>query len=165
MNQLQIGKISEVNNKKALAKVVVDSRVTDWLPVLSQATKFKQHFSPLSVDDQVLVLNPHGNNENGFVLSGIYSKKIKTPSQITDKCEAIIYADGTKIIYDSDAKKITIDTPHVIEVKAKKLIIKCDVKIEGNLEVTKSIKDKKGDLTEHVHEVSGHKLAKPRVGA
>jgi phage baseplate assembly protein V len=167
---LQVGLITEIDNKKALAKVTADGRVSDWLPVLSMASKKKQSYAPLAVDDQVLVLNPHGNNENGFVLFGVYSKKIKTPEGVDDDTEVTIYEDGTKIIYNQKDKKLEIETKSKIEIKvdndvnleAKKVTIKADVKIDGNLEVTKVIKDKKGDLTNHKHSVTEHKLAEPR---
>ncbi len=174
---IQVGLITEPNNKKALAKVAVDGRVTDWLPVISMSGKFKRVYSPASVDDQVLVINPHGNNENGFILRGVFSKNLKTPEKAGDDCEVTEYEDGTIITYDKEAKELNVETKSkiiikvdndvIIEckkatIKADKITLDGDTKIIGNLEVTKSIKDKKGDLTGHKHKVTGHNLAEPR---
>jgi phage baseplate assembly protein V len=136
---MQIGTITEVNNKKALAKVLVDERVSDWLPVLSIASAFKKHFIPIKIDDQVMVLNPYGNNENGFILRGIFYSEQNVPTGAGDNSEVIEYADGTLLKFDIENKIISINTPSEItivcenaKVEAKNVDVKADtVKIDS----------------------------------
>jgi len=116
MENMQIATITEVDNKKALAKVVADGRPSDWLPVLSIASAFKRHFIPVKVKDQVLVLNPHGNNSNGFILRGIFFSDTDVPSGAGDNSEVIEYSDGTLLKFDIDKKLISIDTPNSLNL-------------------------------------------------
>ena len=116
MENMQVGTITEVDNKKALAKVMVDDRVSDWLPVLSIASAFKKHFIPTKVNDQVMVLNPHGNNSNGFILRGIFYSDTNVPAGAGDNSEVIEYFDGTLLKFDIEKKLISIDTPNSLNL-------------------------------------------------
>jgi phage baseplate assembly protein V len=130
---VQLGTISQTFNDKALAKVKVDGRVTNPLKIISQATKFKRHYSPLSVNDQVLVVNPFGANNDGFILIGLFFDNLPVPEGLDDDTEITIYSDGTTIKHNSKTNKITIDTKLDIEVTcnnltatSKKATIKAD---------------------------------------
>jgi len=112
MSSMQLGTITEVNNKKALARVQVDNRVTDWLQIVSMSSKFKKHFTPIKINDQVMVLNPFGSNENGFILRGVFSKDVDVPAAADDNTEVIEYSDGTLLKFDIENKVISINTPN-----------------------------------------------------
>jgi len=110
MSSMQLGTITEVNNQKALARVKVDNHVTGWYPIISMSSKFKKHFTPIKINDQVMVLNPFGSNEDGFILRGIFSKDVDVPVGIGDNIEVIEYSDGTLLKFDIENKVISIDT-------------------------------------------------------
>ena len=107
-NLIQIGTISEVKSDKALARVTLLGRVTDFLPVLSQSNAFKKHYIPARVGEQVVVLAPFGEASGGVILRGVFNKQISEPSANTSK-EVQEYEDGTKISYDSSAKLLSIE--------------------------------------------------------
>jgi phage baseplate assembly protein V len=122
---IQIGTITEVDNKKALARVEVDGRVTDWLPIISMSSKFKRHFTPIRIKDQVMVLNPFGSNENGFILRGVFFKDVDVPIGAEDDIEIIEYEDGTILKFDIKNKLVSIDTPNSFKLN-----------VGGNIDIT-----------------------------
>lgn len=169
-NNIQIGTISEIDNKKGLAIVVTDGRSTDWLPIIyPNATKNKKSSISLSVGDQILLLNPFGENKDGFVLGGLYYEGMLIPSGANDDTEVIEYSDGTVVSFDLKGGLLKVDSPSNITIicqnaklTADSIHITGDTTIDGDLKVTGTIDDKKGTLTNHKHSVKDHSEAVPR---
>lgn len=136
-----VGTVVEVQSTKALVKVDVCGRVSDWMPVLMMANAFKRHFIPLRVGEQVAVL---GGLDNGFVLRGMYHATCGEPAGSGAACEVIVYESGASIIVDTDANTATLSGfAHVTVIG--------DATIDGNLLVTGTITDSVGLLTDHDH--------------
>ena len=123
-NIVQIGTICEIKPDKALAKVNILNRVTNFMPVLSFANTFKRHFTPIAVGEQVLVFCIGGQADNGIIIRGMFYKddngKHKEPDGSNENVEVIEYKDGTTIQYEEN--KITIDARGDIEITAGKNI-------------------------------------------
>jgi len=163
-NNLQIGTIKEVDNTKAMAIVYCDGRPSDWLPIrVTHATKNRKSYTALSKGDQVLIINPHGENRQGYVLVGLYYEGFEPPKGIRDDVEIDEYSDGTVITFDLKEKTyiadfksdVTVISPSIkldsdVTITGK-LTVEKDVYIKDALVVDKTITDEKGDLTNHTH--------------
>ena len=171
--------------KKLEVKVSVDERVTDWLPVKTQASSFLVVHTPVRINDQVIVFNPFGNNENGFVDRNLTYKDIPLPDEANENTYIGVFEDGTTFIHNVESKEISLDTPCSITVTTAKDInittsknmtftaSKIDlvapaITLDGEVETTKSLKvakeidDMLGTLTNHKHDVADHAVAVPR---
>ena len=164
--------------KKLEVKVSVDERVTDWLPVKTQASSFLVVHTPVRINDQVIVFNPFGNNENGFVDRNLTYKDIPLPDEANENTYIGVFEDGTTFIHNVESKEISLDTPCSITVTTQKDInittsknitfTASKITLDGEVETTKSLKvaneidDKLGTVTNHQHSVKDHAVAVPR---
>ena len=118
------------SGKKLEVKVSVDDRVTNWLLVKTQASSFLTVHTPVRIGDQVAVLNPYGNNEDGFVVLGLIQEDIPLPSEADENTLVALFEDGTKYKHDAGAKEISIDTPCSMNVSTKKdVTLTCDANV------------------------------------
>ncbi|RXJ86948.1 phage baseplate assembly protein V [Arcobacter sp. CECT 8985] len=119
-NLVNFGTISETKSAdgKALARVKIADRETDFLPINSFSNSFKKHFIPARVGEQVVVISPFGEANGGFILRSIFNKSSKEPSGSNDHTEVIEYEDGTRFSYDTQAKVLTVDCVGDINIKA-----------------------------------------------
>ena len=116
--------------KKLEVKVSVDERVTDWLPVKTQASSFLVVHTPVRINDQVIVFNPFGNNENGFVDRNLTYKDIPLPDEADENKYIQKFEDGTTYIHDVETKEISLNTPCSVTINiAKDVIVKSDKNI------------------------------------
>ncbi len=143
-NIVQIGTVVETkaSEGKALARVSVGGRVTDFLPVLMINSDFVKVWVPVKVKEQVTLLCPFGNADFGVILPAIYHKASQEPSGANES-NVIVEIGGVRIETDGQGAKISapvsvdLDTPVV--------------NMSGDLAVSGSITDARGDLTGHVH--------------
>ncbi len=149
-NLISIGTISETKSAegKALARVKILDRVTDFYPVVSFSNTFKRHFIPIRVNEQVLVFSPFGDASSGFIIRGIFNRGRKEHSLSNDHTEVIDYEDGTVISYDTESKELKINAVGKVTVICKSANVKADdVKVEANtLDITATTSNK-GDVT------------------
>lgn len=130
-NIIQVGTICEIDSQnRALARVKLLDRVSDFLPVLMFANTFKTHFVPMRVNEQVLVVCPFGNADAGFILRGIFNKGQKEPEGHSDDTEVIKFSDGTKFSYDTQNKKLTGHFAGDLEIN---IIGSATINAEGNI--------------------------------
>jgi phage baseplate assembly protein gpV len=108
------------------AKVLVDGRLTNWLPVKTQSSSFLKEHIPVSSGDQVIVFNPFGNNEDGFIDRNISYEKLVLPKDIDENIYYQEFRDGTKYTHDILKKTITLDTSLNINITTSK-----DVKLKA----------------------------------
>lgn len=156
-NLARFGTVTETKsaNGKALARVKIGERVSDFLPVKSFSNSFKKHWIPIRPEEQVLVISPFGDANSGLVLRSIFNKNAKEPVGANDHTEIIEYEDGTKISYDTQAKELTINAAGTVNIICKNANITASqgVTITGPLHVTQDIStdggvtDSRGDLT------------------
>jgi phage baseplate assembly protein V len=131
-NIAAVGTISEVVEAKALVRVTLLDRVTDFLPVLMFANSFKKHFVPLRVGEQVIVVSPYGEASSGFVIRGIFNRGCREPELANDTTEVIEFEDGTVVMYDTKAKHLFMNAVGDITIKAAG-----NIKLEagGNIDI------------------------------
>jgi phage baseplate assembly protein V len=202
-NIIQIGTIVEVDKSKALARVNVLGRVTDFLPVKMIGNSFIKVFIPMRVGEQVMVVCPYGNANSGFIVPSVFNTNCKEPNGSSPDKAIIEFAGGVKIVSDGENINITAPasvnvncesanvTAESVNVKANTTTITSettnngDVVINGNLavngnlamngsggsgtaeitgdlRVSGTIYDSKGDLTNHTHSTSDGATAEAR---
>lgn len=120
-NLVNFGTISETKSAdgKALARVKVQTRETDFLPIASFSNSFKTHFIPARVGEQVVVISPFGEANGGFILRSIFNKSAAEPGGSNDHTEVIEYEDGTRFSYDTKAKELKINASDKITIVCK----------------------------------------------
>ena len=125
---LEFGTIVETKsqNGKALAKVNILGRVTDWLPILSSANSFKRSFTPARINEQVAVL------DDLLILGSIFNKACREPAGDNSK-EITEFEDGTIISYDSKNSVLLISAVKDISIKAGANI---NIEAIGNIKLT-----------------------------
>lgn len=147
-NFVDVGSIVGVDissPRRALVRVKLGDRVTNWLPYRSIANKFIKIWIPPCIDEQVTVLLPFAEASGGIAYGSIFNKGCKEPEGANDHNFIVEFEDGTRIVYDTSTHDLSISTQHEINFTATA------VNIEGNLNVSGTITDEKGSLTTHNH--------------
>jgi phage baseplate assembly protein gpV len=127
---IQYGLITEFryitlgSGKKLEVKVSVDDRVTNWLPVKTQASSFLVVHTPVRINDQVIVFNPFGNNEDGFVDRNLTYKSLSLPNEANEDTYISVFEDGTIFTHNTKTKKIDLTTPCDLTLDVNNLTIK-----------------------------------------
>lgn len=118
-NIAKIGTIVAVDvQNRALAKVSIAGRISDFLPVLHFANSFKRSVSPIRVNEQVMVIAPHAEANGGFIIRGVFNTSCREPEGWSDTKEVVEYEDGTRFSYDSSAKKLEVNCVGDISIVA-----------------------------------------------
>jgi len=165
---IQHGRVSAIryvalgSGKAVEVKVETDDRVTNWLPYKTIAGFFGVLHIPPRVKDQVMVLNPFGDNEDGFVVPNFTYVDVPLPTDSNSDTMLWKVFDGTIYKHDTKAKSIKVDTPCTFTLKAPKITFDGEVETTKNVKVAKKIFDEKGNLTDHEHSVENHSKAVPR---
>lgn len=143
-NLILIGKVVEVNAQGAipLAKVQVGDLKTAWLPMLVQRAGADQSGWLLEADEQVLVLSPSGEIDQGVVLGSLNQNNTPSPAK-RSSIHQHNYSDGAVISYDRDAHALNADLPEGATVT---LTAKGGLTFTGDLTLTGSM-DMTGDLS------------------
>lgn len=127
-NIVRFGTVTETKsaNGKALARVQIGERVSDFLPVMSFSNTFRRHYIPVRPKEQVLVVSPFGEANGGLIFRGIFNKNSKEPDGANDTTEIIEYEDGTRLSYDTTAKELKIDAVDKITIICKAAKVTAD---------------------------------------
>ncbi|WP_300827090.1 phage baseplate assembly protein V [Helicobacter sp. UBA3407] len=120
-NLIAVGTICETKSEesKALARVNLCGRVSDFLPILSFANSYKRHFIPARIGEQVLVLSPYGETNGGIILRGIFNQECKENEGANDTKEILTYEDGVSFSYDSKTSTLKVDSPKQINISCQ----------------------------------------------
>jgi len=147
-NLIQVGTVTETrcSDGKALARVNVLGRVTDFLPVKMIGNDFIRIWIPVRVGEQVMVVCPYGNANSGFIIPSIFNRNLPEPSGATEDKAIVEFAGGVRI--DSDGSNVNIKAPLNVNIvcatatiTAAKTIITStttnngNVTINGNLDI------------------------------
>lgn len=125
---IQAATVIEVHPQHSLVKVSALGKPSGWLPVLQQVNSFKKQFVALRKDEQVVVI------AGLFVLRGIYNTGEKEPEGSGEFVDITEYEDGTRIVYDTQKRKLSIDAVGEVYVNAKTVNVlgnQGDVVIDG----------------------------------
>lgn len=142
-NIVSIGTVSQTKSDdgKALVKVKIIDRETDFLPLVSFSNGFKRHFIPARIGEQVVVFSPFGEASSGFVIRSIFNTAVKEPNGSNNTTEVIEYEDGTKFSYDTASKTLKVECVGLINVVCKNATITADTtKITSEVEIVGSLK-------------------------
>lgn len=141
-NLITVGIVCEIfiSETKHTAKVDINGRVSDELPILSFASKHLKVSTPFEIGQQVVVLFPDGGDW-GVIVGSLYSQKITEPSIFTDGVYGCEFENGTKIYHDINANKTNIITSGEVNIAGK-------VTINGDLHVNGKITDSKGAISD-----------------
>ena len=115
-NLIQVGTVVEIDESRALARVNILGRVTDFLPVKMIGNSFIKVFIPIRVNEQVLVVCPFGNANSGFIVPSIFNVNCKEPSGSNPDTAIIEFAGGVRI--DSDGESVNVTAPVNVNVTA-----------------------------------------------
>ncbi|GEM_PF-3465393 len=141
-NMITIGVICEIfiENNKHTAKVDINGRVSDELPILSLASELFKISTPYEIGQQVIVLSPDGGDW-GVIIGSLYSQKISEPSIFKDGVYGFEFKNGTKIYHDIKMNKTNITTNGIIDIVGK-------VTVNGDFHVNGKITDSKGAISD-----------------
>lgn len=135
-NIIRVGLVKEIDYEKARVRVKVGEFLTDYLPWITHRAGEDKSWSPLSIDEQVIVLSPGGELSLGVVLPAIYRA---IPQECGKTANILEFGDGTKLSYDSGKNHLEIDVVDKITLKVG----------ESSIEMTKNgikLKAKRIDL-------------------
>ena len=152
---LQVGTIcaSKASEGRALVRVDILGRQSDWLPVLMHSNDFVKVWIPPRLGEQVLVISPLGDASSGFVITGIYNIGCKEPEGAG--AESVIVEAG-KCRFEMHKFDIKIKAHSGVTIEAP------TVKMTGDLVVAGDISDSRGDLTGHTHSTTDGATAQAR---
>ena len=142
-NLILLTRICAVDTKQAKVQVQRGAITSDWLPWLTQrAGADKTYWAP-SLGEQVLLLSPQGDFNQGVVLPALYQQHYAAPSQGDDSFD-IHFADGAQFNYNRTTHTLSVNLPDTsaTQITSKTLAISGDVTITGNLKATGDISDK-----------------------
>lgn len=152
---VQVGSVceSKADKGKALVRVDILGRQSDWLPVVMMANDFVKVWIPPKTGMQVLVVSPLGDANGGFVLPSIFNASCKEPAGASET-NVIIEVGACRI--DIEQERVKIKAPQSLSIDTPK------VSLSGDLEVAGNIGDSRGDLTGHAHSTTDGATAVPR---
>lgn len=150
-NLIRPGRIVEVDYPAARARVAIEPLITGWLPFMAPRAGDDRAWHPPEVGEQVIVLSPSGDTEQGFILIGaIFQDAYPAPAD-RPTVDRRTYADGAVIEYDRAAHRLTAQLPAGGEVE---IIAPGGVTINGDLVVTGDVRADGANgvsLLNHVH--------------
>ncbi len=106
-NLIGLGTIAEADPSSARVRVNINGRVTAWLPIPAEIGRNFRRWRPLRVGTQVLVACPSGDPANAIIVQILYSDALPPPAT-SESVDLILWNDGTRVEYDSAAKRVTV---------------------------------------------------------
>lgn len=162
-NLVRKGTIVEHKSKdgKALARVDIHGRKTDWLPVQTWAANaFVKIYIPVTIGEQVEVHSEFGNADSGTIHRSFYSDKYKEPSTANENTMIIEFKDGAHFTYDTQAGLLSLKATKEVKIIAPAIGLICDsfhctgdadidgaLNVDEDLHVGGGIEDGRGDLS------------------
>jgi phage baseplate assembly protein V len=136
-NIIRLGQILAVDYEAARARVKIGSLETDWLPWITANSGTNKAWNPPEIEEQVIVLSPCGELNQGVILPSLY--RGLDPENSKD-IKSIIFADGSKISFnkasgnlDLDIKgNITIKVAGNAEIEAGNITLKGNIDLGGS---------------------------------
>lgn len=107
-NLITIGVIGSVDAGAARATVQIGELLTGPLPWLTTRAGQDVTWWVPTAGEQVVVLSPSGEPNQGVILPGLYCDAAPQPSSDPNK-QVTTYQDGTTVTYDRAGHKLTID--------------------------------------------------------
>ncbi len=96
-NIIRLGSIQEIDYQRALATVKIGELETDWLPWITANSGNNKNWNPIELDQQVVVLSPTGELDQGIILPSLYKNNAPENSPVT---QSIYFQDGSRISFN-----------------------------------------------------------------
>ena len=168
---LRLGVISELGTGENLGFCRVDfdesNVVSAWISLPSSGTQERQTkiWQPIAVGSQVACLMDE-DCEQGLVVGVVWSNKDLPPDFASESTVGIQFADGAKLFYDSENKKLYFDAPESeINIICKKINITGDVDVTGRIDASVQVAVGAIGLTTHLHPTPMGVSGAPVAGA
>jgi len=131
---LRFGNVCELDNSKGYARVELDEDgiTTAFLPIAFPAALSNKYYIMPTINEQVAVLLDE-NAEQGVIIGALYSDK-QLPEGFAAGVSGVIFADGSKVVYNEGEQKLTIETGALVEIKGE-----ANVKIANASDSLKSV--------------------------
>ena len=108
-NVVRVGTITALDAASALVRVSLgDGLITDWLPWLTHRAGPDRTWHAPEPGEQVVVLSPSGELDQGVVLPALYQDAHPEPANSAD-VHRTVYADGSVVEYDRAAHRLTVN--------------------------------------------------------
>ena len=156
-NMIRVGRVTEVDAVAGKARVQVGGFQTDWLPwAVSRAGSTRTASAP-SVGEQRLIFAPYGDTGQAIIGQALYQDDYPEPTNSATQ-DVAVFADGTRVEYDSEANRLQIDVAGtgLVVINCKQATVSADsvtldapeTSCTGNLTVDGNAKFN-GDTVEH----------------
>jgi len=148
-----VGIVDEIDHEVSRARIRVGDATTPWLPWMVARAGSDVTWWPPVEGEQVLMVAPDGEWDNGLILGSIYQASSPAPS---DKANELVIqlGDGTEIRYDRGSHSLSaklaaggsaeIDAPGGVTIKG-------DLTVQGNVSAT-------GDVSDGTRAMSGDRM-------
>lgn len=117
-SMVRLGFVSEIHQSKTLIKVKHGELETPFIRWFSSSAGETIDYRCPSLNEQSVIINyASGNNGSQTVaLIGLFSDTYPSPSLKSNEILRV-YPDGSKVLYDSKANKLTVDVKGETEIK------------------------------------------------
>lgn len=149
-NLIRLGTIAQADYASAKVRVKAGDILTGWLPWMSQRAGGDVSWHAPEVGEQVLILAPSGELNQGVVLTGLFQLAHPAPANTPEK-QQTLYKDGAVIEYDRTAHHLKAVLPAGATVE---LIATGGIAFTGDLTVTGNI-TASGEITDHTRSMQG----------
>lgn len=152
-NLIRIGAIDAVDYANARVRVKSGDILTGWLPWLTQRAGGDITWHAPEIGEQVMILSPSGELNQGAVLPAIYQNLHPAPATIASKHHSV-YSDGAIIEYDREAHHLSAFLPEggTVDINAQGgLTITGDIQLTGTLTASVDVIANGISLHNHKH--------------
>ncbi len=139
-NVVKLGRVAAIDYSGAIPRVRVRIAplTTAWLPLMSLRAGPDKSWWPVEIDEQVVVLSPTGELNQGVVLGAISQQQFPAAGDSINE-HRMTYADGAVIEYDRASHHLSATLPSgatTTLISDGGVSIEGDVTITGNLTVS-----------------------------
>lgn len=131
-NLIRLGSIAEADYINAKVRVNIGGILTGWLPWLTGRAGGDRDWHAPEVGEQVLILSPSGELNQGVVLAAIFQAAYPQPVNNKDKHHTV-YSDGAVVEYDRAAHHLKAILPAGATVE---LVADGGISITGDITLT-----------------------------
>jgi len=152
-NLIRLGSIAQADYAAGKVRVNVGGLLTGWLPWLTDRAGTDRSWHAPEVGEQVLILSPSGELNQGVVLMGLFQAAHPQPVTSVDKHHTV-YSDGAVVEYDRAAHHLKAVLPAGATVQLVAdggIAITGDITLTGTLTASVDVIANGISLHNHVH--------------
>ena len=131
-NTVRTGTVAEVDYLNARVRVQIEDLTTAWLIWAVQRAHEDATWWPPEVGEQVVVLSPSGELEQGIVVGSLYYQSYPAPADAAT-IRRVQIGDGAVVEYDREKSALTISLPGDADVTIKG---KASIQVTDNVSVS-----------------------------